>query len=227
MQQKKLKYLNTLNELQARKDAENYNQLITQLDNDQKILIHDFKNHFTTMKTLISEESYEEALKYADDMITSPAITANGVLTDNPTLTVILSRYLAICRKKSISAAFNVKNARFSIYTPGDITSLFGNLLDNSVEACLNSSDPYIDLEIGWNEEKLSNVIVLSNSCETAPIPGKNGDFITQKKDAASHGIGIKSVKRTVLKYHGLLYQYFDKENHSFTTIITIGKDEL
>ena len=227
LQQERFKYLNTLNELQAKKDAENYNQLITQLDNDQKIMIHDFKNHFITIKALINDKSYEEALKYADDMIDSPAIITGRVLTDNQTLTVLLSRYLAMCKENNISVEINVKNARFSSYTPGDITSLFGNLLDNSVESCLTSTDPYIDLEISWNDEKACNVIILSNSCDSAPVLGKNGEYITQKTAAANHGIGIKSIKKTVQKYHGLLHQYYSAENLSFNTIITIGKDVL
>ena len=45
---------------QAKKDAENYNQLISQLDNEQRILIHDFKNHFVTMKSLIEEMTWLE-----------------------------------------------------------------------------------------------------------------------------------------------------------------------
>ena len=31
----------------------------------------------------------------------------------------------------------------------------------------------------------------------------KSGNFLTTKKDSASHGIGLKSVKRMVEKYHG------------------------
>lgn len=31
----------------------------------------------------------------------------------------------------------------------------------------------------------------------------KYGNFLTTKKDSESHGIGLKSVKRMVEKYHG------------------------
>ena len=225
LQREKLNSLTILNELQAKKDAESYNQLIYQFDNDQKILIHDFKNHFVTMKTLLEEKSYDEALKYAGDMIDSPAITTGKVLSDNQTLTVLLSRYLTICREKNISISMNIKNAKLSALTPGDVTALFGNLLDNSVESCLACKDPYIDLEISWNEEKANNVIILTNSCDTAPLQGKNGGFITKKSDAANHGIGIKSITRIVQKYHGLSHYFYDAETHSFNTIITMEKD--
>ena len=225
LQREKLNSLTVLNELQAKKDAENYNQLISQLDNEQRILIHDFKNHFVTMKSLIEEKSYEEALKYADDMIDSPAITTGKVLSDNQTLTVLLSRYLTICREKNISISINIKNAKLSSLTPGDITALFGNLLDNSVEACFTCKNPFIDLEIYWNEEKSNNVIILTNSCETAPLQGKNGVYITKKSDTANHGIGIKSITRIVQKYHGLSHYFYDAETHSFNTIITMEKE--
>ena len=225
LQREKLNSLTILNELQAKKDAESYNQLIYQFDNDQKILIHDFKNHFVTMKTLLEEKSYDEALKYAGDMIDSPAITTGKVLSDNQTLTVLLSRYLTICREKNISLSMNIKNAKLSALTPGDVTALFGNLLDNSVESCLACKDPYIDLEINWNEEKANNVIILINSCDTAPLQRKNGGFITKKSDAAHHGIGIKSITRIVQKYHGLSHYFYDAETHSFNTIITMEKE--
>jgi hypothetical protein len=46
------------------------------------------------------------------------------------------------------------------------------------------------------------------------------GEFITRKEDSDFHGIGIKSVKKTVEKYHGIIE--FTSEGAEFSVDIML-----
>lgn len=81
----------------------------------------------------------------------------------------------------------------------GDIGVLYGNLLDNAIEACrkVPEGKRFIRLENKYQSGKLLLVITNSKTME------KNENLKTTKKDSYSHGRGILSVQRVAEKYNG------------------------
>ena len=81
----------------------------------------------------------------------------------------------------------------------GDIGVLYGNLLDNAIEACRKVPEEkrFIWLENKYQSGKLLLVITNSKTME------KNENLKTTKKDSYSHGRGILSVQRVADKYNG------------------------
>lgn len=88
----------------------------------------------------------------------------------------------------------------------GDIGVLYGNLLDNALEACqkVPPEKRFIKLENKYLSGKL--ILIVSNSKES----GNNKELKTTKEDTYSHGRGIASVRRVVEKYDGAV-QFTDK----------------
>ncbi len=88
------------------------------------------------------------------------------------------------------------------------------NLLDNCIEHC-NGHQKYVSIDL-YNKKK-NLVLKISNSIsETENIEEKNYE--------EGHGFGLKSIKNTVDKYHGILK--LTEENHNFCCGIVFFDNE-
>ena len=84
-----------------------------------------------------------------------------------------------------------------------DMVIIFGNLLDNAIEACQRESEKkYIDLKVFYESGCI--MINVINSYDSV-INESDGEYITRKENKELHGLGIKSVKKTVNKYNGIM----------------------
>ena len=99
-----------------------------------------------------------------------------------------------------------------------DIYSLFGNILDNAIEACekLDESERYIGLKV---YKQNSFVIINVINPFSGKIKKENGNIITTKNDKISHGYGLKSIKYVVDKYDGKI-DINDRKNIFYLTIL-------
>lgn len=84
----------------------------------------------------------------------------------------------------------------------GDIGVLYGNLLDNAIEACrkVETEKRFLSIENKYRDGKL--LLVIENSKNEKEL---YQDFHTTKEDKESHGRGIANVRKVVEKYHGTL----------------------
>ncbi|WP_408732848.1 GHKL domain-containing protein [Clostridium butyricum] len=96
--------------------------------------------------------------------------------------------------------------------------SIMSNLLDNSIESCIKSSNKNILLKIHCFNKSFI-IIKLINSCDKNPIL-KNNKLISSKQDITYHGYGINNIKKSVNKYSGNMTWKYDELNKEFSTII-------
>ena len=101
-----------------------------------------------------------------------------------------------------------------------DLCIIFGNLLDNAIEACSKMNN--IPKEIFIKVRMQHDIIYIYVKNTSYKYPKKiDGKFITSKKNKEYHGIGIESVRKSVEKYNGHLD--FDYDNNMFRTTIIIN----
>lgn len=83
----------------------------------------------------------------------------------------------------------------------GDIGVLYGNLLDNAIEACrkLEQEKRFLKLDNKYVEGKL--MLIIRNS----KVPDKNEALETTKRERDMHGRGISSVCKVVDAYNGVI----------------------
>ncbi len=102
-----------------------------------------------------------------------------------------------------------------------DLISILGNLLDNAIEAtsqCENNRRIKVRIYMAQG----GHICVTKITNPFCGILSKQGeDFLTTKADKTMHGIGLKSVKKIVKKYGGILD--IQTENQYFTTILIIS----
>lgn len=196
-----------------------YLEIIEQNNNDLKIFTHDIKNHLEQISNLTDDE---EIHRYISNLYSTVNQYSNIVLSGNKTLDIIISKYNTLCLNKNIKIIFNVKTSNLSDINNTDLSTILNNLLDNAVEAAQNSKNKIIAVNI-FTKAAFEGIRI-QNSCDTAPNASKT-QLLTSKKDKSVHGLGIKSVKRTLKKYDGIFDWSYDEKNRIFETTILIPKN--
>ncbi len=145
------------------------------------------------------------------------------VKTGNKTLDLILTEKSLICQKKNIKLTCLADCSKFNFIADSDLYSLFGNALDNAIEAVMKIKDKdkrSINLIIRNIENYIS--ISIENYFEGSIKLNNEGLPITTKGDSNYHGFGIKSMKYIVEKYKGTLSISSNKDIYSVFILFVI-----
>ena len=208
--------------LQKENDTVEYYKMLVEHDEKQRILIHDIKNHLATILNMNDNSSSNKISEYITQIINEPAMQTSLKLCDNELLNVLLNRYKKLCEDKHISFSTDIRSNSVNFLKNEEITSLFANLLDNAMEAAIQSEHPLIEIKAYSKEGTVFSLITVTNSCDKEPLTDRHGNLVTSKSDKKSHGIGTKSIKRIVDSYDGNINYKFDKEFSVFSTSIML-----
>lgn len=184
---------------------------------EMKAVRHDIKNQLLTIFQYADEGKINDIKKYINVLTNSHLSNVlNYINTDNVEFDAIMNSKIAICNSDNIFIEVKVKEGTDINIQSGDITALFGNLLDNAIEAAKCTKEKRISVDIQKNNEYL--IISVSNSIEES-ILDSNKNLETSKKDKELHGIGLQSVRHIVEKYNGMI-QFYEEENEFYCHIM-------
>lgn len=203
-------------------EGEYYSALEDQYER-QRVLLHDLRRHLTAINEFALENEDQQVVDYVSDLQNLPALQRKVKYCGNLMLNFVLSRYKELCDEKGIQFSIDVRDVDLDFLAQNDITALFGNLLENAVEAAEKAETPYLELIIGSNGDTHSDArlfVSLTNSCDEEPIKDSAGNFLTRKFDRERHGVGQKSIHRAVKKYDGTIDQQYDNGTRLFHTSI-------
>ena len=198
--------LRTENEiLQARDDVQEKRYLDLQYQSEEnKHIVHDMKNHILTLQGLCQSKDINAVSEYLLDM--------NGVFEnydeeswcDNVVINTILNQKVKIAKDMNIIC--DVQCMPY-IKTPLNVREeviVFGNLLDNAIEANQKVPEDKRNLMIVMHQKQNFFHLEIANSIHIRPEI-KNNRIITSKADKKNHGYGLKNVARVVEKYQGVM----------------------
>lgn len=212
-----------LKEQQA--EAEYYRRLVEQTEN-QKILIHDIKNHLQAIAGLSKDGGESEIYEYVQQLMEMPTMKPAVTYCSQPVLNVILGQYQEICKKKNIQFGVDIRKDSVDYITVDDLTALFGNLLKNAVEAAAGVPEAYIDVTANYNYKSNQTFISVENSVLYPPVFDGDRRLISQKKDGGLHGVGIKSIQRAAEHYQGEVSYHYDKEAKCFHMMVLLTNNK-
>lgn len=114
---------------------------------------------------------------------------------------------------------------------------MFGNLLDNALEAALTAQKAssqqtngqnglFIELNVEQKGDSAFTMITMVNSCTEKPALAGNGRLRSAKRDGQQHGLGMRSVERVVDTYKGKMQTSYDAQKNTFHTVIMLLSDQ-
>lgn len=178
---------------------------------------HDLKHQIFLLK---KEAVSEESLSYLSKLEADIKLYEINLKTGHRILDTVLTGKSLQCKNKNISLTCVVDGCSLNFMDDMDICALFGNLLDNSIEAVEkieNLEERIIHLTLAVKKNFLR--IGLTNQCIDSRN-FKNEIPKTTKKNKNLHGFGLRSIENTVNKYGGVLAM--ENKNNTFSIRILI-----
>lgn len=194
-----------------------YYDILEKQNTNLRSYAHDARNHLSAIKNLNTDPEIDS---YVSEMIRSLEEYSNVSHSGNRILDVIINKYVTECNIHDIKFTFDVKNNNLTGLEYHDTVTILGNLLDNAIEASLNSKEKSIILETDFRNNY--SVIIISNSCDVQPKFDNTRTPVTTKQNKALHGFGLRSVKKTIKKYDGDFALEYDENKMLFIATIMI-----
>lgn len=167
-------------------------------------VLHDVSKHIRSIEELYRAGVTDKAMEYTRQIggILKPLVPEE--YSDNPMLNILLADRKQAAESLGIRFVVKVESTGLGFIEPVDVTTLFGNLLENAMQAALKcGGERYIKVHIKNYNEMLS--IRIENSVEKE-VRVKNGRPVST--GGRGTGIGCLNVERCVEKYGGsVLYK--------------------
>lgn len=161
-------------------------------------ILHDVDKHVKNIENLCVNGENGEAAEYVKEIrnMLEPLIPVK--YTGNPILDILFTDKATISREKKIKFDIKVDNINMDFLEAIDATTIFGNLIDNAIEAAEKvNKNRYIQISISPYQEMV--LVRIENT--SLPLKWKNGVPVSEK--GKNHGIGLLNVKRSIEKYDG------------------------
>lgn len=163
---------------------------------DINIKVHDLRHKLTTYQRYLPQEEIDSLAHHID-------IYDGAIHTGNEALDVLMTEKSHTCKQLGIHFSCLGPGKLLSFMRTMDIYSLFGNAVDNAIEAVekLPEEKRFIELSI---EQRGAFVFASVVNYFDGQLELRDGLPQTTKTDHPGyHGFGIKSMKRIAERYQG------------------------
>ena len=159
-------------------------------------IYHDMKNHLLVLE---GTHGTEATRQMAQELRSQIADYENYIHTGNDFLDIIIRDKAEKAREKKIDFSAFIDFRDVDFIDPLDISTLFGNGIDNAIEASekLPEEQRVILVKAGKIQDFVS--ILIENNCSDTVYPEGH----TTKSDKFLHGFGISNMKKSAEKYGG------------------------
>ena len=203
--------------------SRNYQEIL-RMSEESRRKIHDMRHKLMMIQAYGRDGEFDKLQQYLEVVCGELEAGSHDVWTGHRMLDFILGQKKAAAQQKNIE--FDIwSSAMLKLpLSDGDISVLFGNLLDNAIEACerMEKGRRWIALRLEKQEQLF--FIEITNSMSRPPMI-KNGEMMTMKGNKTIHGYGMKSIERMVDKYGGVMS--VETETDMFKINIAFFKTEI
>ena len=154
------------------------------------------KNHLLVLEGSQGTDATRQAAKELRSQLAS---YENYIHTGNDFLDIIIRDKAEKMREKHIDFSASIDFGGIDFIEMLDISTLFGNGIDNAIEACekLPAEQRVILVKAGKIQDFVS--ILIENNCSD----DAHTDAHTTKADKFLHGFGISNMQKAAEKYNG------------------------
>ncbi|MDE7404598.1 MAG: GHKL domain-containing protein, partial [Lachnospiraceae bacterium] len=177
-------------------------------------IYHDMKNHLLILE---SGQMPDATCQMTERLRNEISGYESYIQSGNRFLDIILGDKAQKAKDGKVDFSAFVDFSEITFIDPLDISTIFGNGIDNALEACEKLPlEKRIVVVKGCKKEKFVLILIENNYAENGDV----GKLMTNKEDAFWHGFGIPNIERAVQKYEGECK--IVKKNGRFTLTIII-----
>lgn len=183
---------------------------------------HDMKNHLSGILGMVKAGKMEEAGAYIQGMLDDGIGDGEKEVSRSGNIVVdsLVNHKYAIAIKNGIRFDVNVLIPSVLPFQEGHLVIIFGNLLENALDACrkMPQEQRYIILDAVYKKEMLH--ICIRNSSRESYRKDNEGHYLTTKTDTGCHGIGLISAEQALSDYDGELFIEHDKGEFRVSAVL-------
>lgn len=198
-------------------------QRMEEMNEEYAGYIHDMRHILKTIGYL-SESENNEAMKRlsveAAELLQTKSPLERKKYIDDPITDAIFSEREKAAKDKGIRFEADIKNGTdISFISDIDKIRIFGNLLDNALEAAAACDDGYISVDLHQGNESIVIFCIKNNFKHKNNKKGNA--YLSIKDDKARHGLGLKNVEELSVKYNGIMKIFEEEETFTVTLILS------
>ncbi len=177
-------------------------KMLTEQYKQSERLRHDMKNHIIALSALSRNKEWEKMDDYLKNM-GGIILEIGGDMTGNKAMDALLYQKRKQAEEENIKWECDVHIPEGCCINEFDLCVLFGNILDNALEACKRlQPDENSFIDIHAKTVKKCFLIEVKNSMDRTE---KYTEGATNKENVHEHGIGLLNVGDVVNKYNGVV----------------------
>lgn len=196
-------------EYELMKEKEKYSkesmEIIKRSNEELREFKHDLKNYLLPLQEAMETMPQSEMVKVWEKINQKIEDVQTLIQTGNSYVDSMINTKITLARSEKVDVKCTILSKMEGI-DDLEFCSVFGNLMDNAIEAERKVTGKkeiiiFVEEKMGYLRLEIQNKIEKS-------VLNENSSLNTTKKDTSSHGIGHKSVKRTMQKVGGALKYY-------------------
>ncbi|MGB9660631.1 MAG: sensor histidine kinase [Moorellaceae bacterium] len=168
---------------------------------------HDFISHLQVILGFMQLGIINEAREYVQSLCAEISQPTRIIYVNQPALAALLQSKMGLAESRGISWQCEINTDLKELLVPAaDITRIFGNLLDNAIEASLKMGSGEKRIWLRIYEKNRYYIFEVGNTGPVIPLVWQEKIFqrgFTTKKDKEGHGQGLFIVKSLVTEYGG------------------------
>lgn len=196
-------------EYELMKEKEKYSkesmEIIKRSNEELREFKHDLKNYLLPLQEAMETMPQSEMVKVWKKINQKIEDVQTLIQTGNSYVDSMINTKITFARREKVDVKCTILSKIEGI-DDLEFCTVFGNLMDNAIEAERKVTEKkeiiiFVEEKMGYLRLEIQNKIEKS-------VLNENSSLNTTKKDTSSHGIGHKSVKRTMEKVGGALKYY-------------------
>ena len=180
-------------------------EIIKRSNEELREFKHDLKNYLLPLQEAMETMPQSEMAKVWEKINQKIEDVQTLIQTGNSYVDSMINTKITLARSEKVDVKCTILSKMEGI-DDLEFCTVFGNLMDNAIEAERKVTGKkeiiiFVEEKMGYLRLEIQNKIEKS-------VLNENSSLNTTKKDTSSHGIGHKSVKRTMEKVGGALKYY-------------------
>ena len=181
-------------------------------------ILHDINKHITIIENLCQNDQKSMALSYTKQINELLRPLSPYHYVNNLVLDCLLQDVAKLAERHHIAFHVDVSTADIHFMRPVDITTLFGNLLENAINACRKcKQDAYISFSMHAYNEMIS---IRVENRTASQVSVRNGRI-----SKALWDIGLLNIQRCIETYKGSIF--YSSQNDVLICDILLNREEV